>query len=58
MQHKAVQDRIQESKKILVEKKILGESVLKKPVLPTTAASADNKDWRYWSASYLFTPGV
>lgn len=54
MENKSVRERIQESKKMLVEKNILAEAVLKKPVAATTAGSADNKDWRYWSASYLF----
>jgi asparagine synthase (glutamine-hydrolysing) len=54
MQNPLVQQRIQESKKILVEKNILSKAVLNKPVIPTDAHAADNKDWRYWSASYLF----
>jgi asparagine synthase (glutamine-hydrolysing) len=54
MQNVQVQDRIQASKKILVEKNILSSSVLGKPVQPTDANAGENKDWRYWSASYLF----
>jgi asparagine synthase (glutamine-hydrolysing) len=54
MQNTTVQERIHESKKILVEKNILAKTVLNKPVLPADAASTDSKDWRYWSASYLF----
>jgi asparagine synthase (glutamine-hydrolysing) len=56
MQNAHVQDRIQASKKILVEKHILSSSALDKPIKPTDANAADNKDWRYWSASYLFAP--
>src|SRR5688572_6330610 len=56
MQNSLVQERIQESKKILVEKNILSSSVLNKTITPTDAHAADNRDWRYWSASYLFTP--
>jgi asparagine synthase (glutamine-hydrolysing) len=54
MQNAHVQDRIQASKKILVENNILSSSALDKPIKPTDANAADNKDWRYWSASYLF----
>ena len=54
LQNAQVQERIQLSKKILVEKNILSESVLNKPVKPTDAHAADNNDWRYWSASFLF----
>jgi asparagine synthase (glutamine-hydrolysing) len=54
MQNPLVQQKIQESKKILVEKNILSKTILNKPFIPTDANAADNKDWRYWSASYLF----
>jgi asparagine synthase (glutamine-hydrolysing) len=54
MKNDLVQERIQQSKKILIEKNILDKNVLKKPVIPSDASAADNKDWRYWSASYLF----
>ena len=54
LQNAQVQERIQLSKKILVEKNILSESVLNKPVKPTDAHAADNNDWWYWSASFLF----
>jgi asparagine synthase (glutamine-hydrolysing) len=56
MKNPLVQQKIQESKKILVEKNILSKTILNKPVIPTDASTADNKDWRYWSASYLFAP--
>jgi asparagine synthase (glutamine-hydrolysing) len=54
MQNSLVQQQIQEAKKILVGKNILSKTILNKPVIPTDANAADNKDWRYWSASYLF----
>ena len=54
MQNLQVQERIQESKKILVERDILSRTVLHKQIIPTDAGAADNNDWRYWSASYLF----
>jgi asparagine synthase (glutamine-hydrolysing) len=56
MKNDLVQERIQESKKILVNKNILNKTVLNKPIFPSDASAANNKDWRYWSASYLFAP--
>jgi asparagine synthase (glutamine-hydrolysing) len=54
MQNVQVQERIQASKKILVENNILSAAVLNKAIKPEDANAADNNDWRYWSASYLF----
>jgi asparagine synthase (glutamine-hydrolysing) len=54
MQNQLVRQKIQESKKLLVENNILSKTVLDKPIIPVDANSADNKDWRYLSASYLF----
>lgn len=54
MQNSLVQDRIRDSKKLLVEKNILSTAVLNKPIQPAEASDALNSDWRYWSASYLF----
>jgi asparagine synthase (glutamine-hydrolysing) len=56
MQNVQVQDKIQASKKILVEKNILSSAVLNKPIRPADANAAKSNDWRYWSASYLFAP--
>lgn len=54
MQNPLVHERIRHAKKLLVEKNILSSTVLTKAVTPTDAHAADNKDWRYWSASFLF----
>ncbi|MCX8020375.1 MAG: asparagine synthase (glutamine-hydrolyzing) [Chitinophagaceae bacterium] len=54
MQDKAVQEAIQEAKKILVKEKILKPEVLNKDIKPLSAHEAANYDWRYWSASFLF----
>jgi asparagine synthase (glutamine-hydrolysing) len=54
MQHPQVQDKIQEAKRLLVSKDVLSRSVLQQPVIPADANAANNRDWRYWSASYLF----
>lgn len=54
MSHKVVQEKIQEAKKILVDKGVLNASVLAKKIIPSDAHAANSYDWRYWSASYLF----
>lgn len=54
MQNKMVQEQIKVAKKRLVEKNILAPQVLKKEVQPSDAHAANNADWKYWSASYLF----
>lgn len=54
MQHPQVQERIQAAKELLVTQKILSPVVLKQPVIASGAHEAGNKDWRFWSASYLY----
>jgi asparagine synthase (glutamine-hydrolysing) len=54
MQNPSVIEAIQDSKIALVKKGILDERVLSKKVQPHSAYAADNLDWRYWSASFLF----
>lgn len=54
MENKTIQEMIQESKKILVEKNVLKEEVLQKRVQPKAAHDSDNYDWRYLCAAYLF----
>jgi asparagine synthase (glutamine-hydrolysing) len=49
-----VQEAVQESKRLLVSQNILSKDVLKQPVVATDAFAANNTDWRFWSASYLF----
>ncbi|MGZ3880842.1 MAG: asparagine synthase (glutamine-hydrolyzing) [Flavisolibacter sp.] len=55
MEQKSVQDAIMEGKKKLVEQRILKPSVLNNKIKPHTAYAADAFDWRYWSASFLFS---
>ena len=50
MQHRAVQEMINESKVKLVKEKILKAEVLNKIIQPHDAHAADNYDWRYFSA--------
>ncbi len=54
MQNKTVQDAVQEGKRTLVANDILSKSTLEQPVSPNDAHAANNFDWRFWSASYLF----
>jgi len=54
MKEKNVQEAIYEGKKKLVEQRILNPSVINKKIKPHEAYAADNRDWKYWSASYLF----
>jgi len=54
MGEKNVQDAIREGKKKLIEQKILKPSAITKKIQPHDAYAADNWDWKYWSASYLF----
>jgi asparagine synthase (glutamine-hydrolysing) len=54
MQDRQVQEAIQQAKEVLVTNDILDASVLKKKNQPHDAHVADNRVWKYWSASYLF----
>jgi asparagine synthase (glutamine-hydrolysing) len=46
MQHKAIQDRIMESRKKLVDERILKPSILKEPINKKAAHQAGNEDFR------------
>lgn len=54
MESKAVQSAIIEAKRKLVEQNILKPEVLNKKIIPQSAHHADNYDWRYLSAAFLF----
>ncbi|MEQ1675447.1 MAG: asparagine synthase (glutamine-hydrolyzing) [Chitinophagaceae bacterium] len=54
METAVMKDAIQESKRKLVNEKILKPDILNKPVTPLSAHEADNFDWRYLSAANLF----
>ncbi len=49
-----VQVEIQKAKEVLVHQQILNPSVLRKKIQPHDAHVAENKDWKYWSAAFLF----
>jgi asparagine synthase (glutamine-hydrolysing) len=55
MQDTHVQEAIREGKRKLVDEGVLDASVLSKKIQPHTAYAAENREWRYWSAAYLFT---
>lgn len=54
MQQPSVKDAMHEAKKLLVAQNIVATTVLQQPVKALDATAADNFDWRFWSASYLF----
>jgi asparagine synthase (glutamine-hydrolysing) len=54
MQHKNVIEAIQEGKRKLVSQRILAPHVMDKKIKPHGAHAVDNRDWKYWSASFLF----
>ncbi len=53
MEHQLLKDYLHESKKILVQKKILKPAVLNKKNQPHDAYAADGADWRYLVAGQL-----
>lgn len=54
MQNLQVQEAIKNAKEILVEHKVLNKSSLTKKIQPHDAYVTENRDWKYWSAAYLF----
>jgi asparagine synthase (glutamine-hydrolysing) len=54
MEDSKLQASILNAKKLLVDEKILEPSVLKKKIQPHDAHVADGREWKYWSASFLF----
>ncbi len=53
MQHKAIQDRIMESRKKLVDERILKPAILHQPINAKAAHQVGNEDFRYLCASSL-----
>lgn len=53
MENATMQEYIQEAKRKLVNKGILNNTVLHKPVSPAAAHAADNYDWRYLCAAQI-----
>jgi asparagine synthase (glutamine-hydrolysing) len=54
MANAEVQREIKKAKQVLVNQQILNPSVLTKKIQPHDAHVAENKDWKYWSAAFLF----
>ncbi|RYG53083.1 MAG: asparagine synthase (glutamine-hydrolyzing) [Chitinophagaceae bacterium] len=55
MESAPMQDCIHEAKKTLVEAQILKPASINKKIRPMDAHMADNFDWRYLSAAFLYT---
>ena len=49
-----VQSEIRKAKEVLVKEGILKSSVLQKRIQPHGSHVAENREWKYWSAAYLF----
>jgi asparagine synthase (glutamine-hydrolysing) len=54
MKNKAVQEKIEQGKKKLVEEGILNAAVLNHKIIPKASHEEKSFDWRYWSAAQLF----
>lgn len=54
MQDKNVEEAIRQAKQLLVNEGILDASVLQRKIRAHDAHAADTREWRYWSAGYLF----
>ncbi|GAA4739518.1 asparagine synthase (glutamine-hydrolyzing) [Flavisolibacter ginsenosidimutans] len=54
MQNAAVQERIMQARKKLVNEGVLNETVLIKNISAKDAHEEESFDWRYWSAAQLF----
>src|SRR6476620_8171896 len=49
-----VQSQIRKAKEILVQQGVLKPAVLQKRIQPHGSHVAENREWKYWSAAYLF----
>lgn len=54
MEEKNVQEAIRQAKKKLADHHILQATATEKKPKPHNAYAAGNRDWKYWSASFLF----
>lgn len=50
----SVQQEIAVAKQVLVDQHVLHPAVLQQKITTKSAHAANNMDWRYWSASYLY----
>jgi asparagine synthase (glutamine-hydrolysing) len=55
MQNPDVKEAISQSKKILADEGILNRKAIQK-IQPHESYAAENMDWKYWSASFMFRP--
>lgn len=54
MKYKQVQEAIQAGKQTLLDQGILNANALNKKIQPHDAHAAENNDWKYWAASFLY----
>ena len=54
MEIKNVEEAIQEGKRKLASHQIITSSAAEKKIKPHASYAADERDWKYWSASFLF----
>jgi asparagine synthase (glutamine-hydrolysing) len=54
MENSDVQSEIRTAKEVLVQQGILQSAVLQKRIQPHGSHVAENREWKYWSAAYLF----
>jgi asparagine synthase (glutamine-hydrolysing) len=54
MENNRVKESIIAGKQKLVDQQILSPAVMNKKIQPHSAYTADNRDWKFWSASFLF----
>jgi asparagine synthase (glutamine-hydrolysing) len=54
MENSQVQSEIRKAKEVLVQQEILRPAVLHKKIQPHGSHEAENREWKYWSAAYLF----
>ena len=54
MENKNVEEAIQEGKRKLASHQIITSSAAEKKIKPHASYAADERDWKYWSASFLF----
>jgi asparagine synthase (glutamine-hydrolysing) len=54
MENNRVKESIIAGKQKLLDQQILSPAVMNKKIQPHSAYTADNRDWKFWSASFLF----
>jgi len=55
MQDETIQLHIQDAKKKLIDHGVLDKHMLQKKITPHDAYVLKNNDWKFWSASFLYS---